>query len=196
MFPVGVGSTGVIVYVVLRDKTTGDEMTGLAYNSAGAKASYTRPKQAAVEITLASQTPTGDWVSGGFCEISSTLARGLYRLDLPDGAAALGADYALPAIFFSGVRAEVVLVLLDIMPDVIQGLVVSDATNNATTFKTDLPSSTTDAYKSGWLVFRTGALAGQVRQISGYDGPNKRITLVEAFTGTPADNSQIVFLNR
>lgn len=196
MYPYGVGSTNVITYVKLRDATTGFAKTGLAYNSAGAFASYTRPKQAAVSITLASQTPTGDWVSGGFCEIDATIAPGLYRFDLPNGASAIGADFVLPTLGFSGVLAETVLVLLDPYPDVLSALVVDDALNTATSFKTNLASSTDNFYRSLWFTFRTGALAGQAKQVLSYNGSTKALTFVDPFTGTPVANDQIVAINR
>lgn len=196
MYPYGVGSTNVITYVKLRDATTGFEKTGLAYNSAGAFASYTRPKQAAVSVPLASQTPTGDWVSGGFCEVDSAIAPGLYRFDLPNGASAIGADFVLPTLGFSGVLAETVLVLLDPYPDVVSALVVDDPNNTATTFKTNLPSATDNFYKSLWFTFRTGALGGQAKQAASYNGSTHFLTMSEPYTGTPAANDQIVVVNR
>jgi hypothetical protein len=45
-----------------------------------------------VQISLISQTPTGSWASGGFAEISSANAPGVYRLDVPDAAFVSGYD--------------------------------------------------------------------------------------------------------
>ena len=59
------GDTSKTIYVRLRDSTTGLAKTGLAYNSAGAIASYTLPLAARSAITLATQTVTGAWSSGG-----------------------------------------------------------------------------------------------------------------------------------
>jgi hypothetical protein len=67
-------------------------VTGLLFNTSGLTASYIRNRSAPVSISLVSQTPTGTWASGGFAEISSTLAPGLYRLDIPNDALVSGAD--------------------------------------------------------------------------------------------------------
>jgi hypothetical protein len=64
--------------------------------------------------------------------------------------------------------------------------VVADGSNTASTFKTDLAAATTDFYKDCLVAFQTGALAGQVKKISGYNGTTKFVTVSAAFTGTPA----------
>ena len=66
--------------------------TGLAFNTSGLQAYYIRNRSAPVAITLVTQTATGDWTSGGFAQISSSLTPGVYRLDVPDAALAAGAD--------------------------------------------------------------------------------------------------------
>ena len=66
--------------------------TALTYNTSGLSAYYIRNKSTATSISLASQTVSGAWTSGGFAEISSANAPGLYRLDIPNAALASGAD--------------------------------------------------------------------------------------------------------
>ena len=66
--------------------------TGLTYNTSGLVAYYIRSKSTAIAISLVSQTASGAWTSGGFAEISSTNAPGLYRLDIPNAALASGSD--------------------------------------------------------------------------------------------------------
>ena len=68
--------------------------TGLAYNTSGLTAYYIRNKSTATAISLVSQTASGAWTSGGFAEISSANAPGLYRLDIPNAALASGSDEA------------------------------------------------------------------------------------------------------
>lgn len=196
MFIVGAGDTSVTIYVKLRDSSTGFAKTGLVWNSAGAACSYTRPKAAAIDIVLQTQTPSGAWASGGFVEVEATKAPGLYRLDLPDGALAAGVGYVLAAITFTGVLAEVVEVILDPMPDIIPGTVQADAGNTASTFKTNLPSVVNNFYKDAWLLFRTGALAGQLKQISAYTGGTLFITLLSALTAVPNNGDTFVIVNR
>ena len=70
------GTTNVTDYVFLQDSTTGLAKTGLAYNSAGASAYFTRPLAAATSITLATQTVTGAHSDGGFVEVDATNAKG------------------------------------------------------------------------------------------------------------------------
>ena len=67
-------------------------VTGLTHTTLNITASYTRNGQASVPITLVAQTPTGSYVSGGFCEVSAPYARGTYRLDVPNAAFGFGAD--------------------------------------------------------------------------------------------------------
>src|SRR5947209_7217599 len=80
------GATSQTVNVFIQDSssTTGAGLTGLAFNTASLTAYYILPKAAAVSITLATQTVTGAYSSGGFVEISSANTPGWYRLDLPD----------------------------------------------------------------------------------------------------------------
>ena len=68
--------------------------TGLTYNTSGLSAYYIRNKSTATAISLISQTASGAWTSGGFAEISSANAPGLYRLDIPNAALASGSDEA------------------------------------------------------------------------------------------------------
>ena len=88
------GATSQSVYFDVLDSTstTGGRKTGLAFDSIGLTAYYIRQGAAAVAITIASQTAAGAWTSGGFAEVSSSNAPGVYRLDVPDAAFAAGAD--------------------------------------------------------------------------------------------------------
>ncbi len=87
-----VASTSQTVNVFIQDSssTVGAGLTGLAFNSGSLVAYYALPRAAAVSITLATQTVTGAYSSGGFVEISSANMPGWYRLDIPDAALASG----------------------------------------------------------------------------------------------------------
>jgi hypothetical protein len=87
-------STDVTTYVFIQDssKTTGEGLTGLAYNTGSLVGYYVRPKGSATAITLATQTVTGDHSDGGFVEIDATNMPGVYRLDLPDAVCATGVN--------------------------------------------------------------------------------------------------------
>lgn len=196
MYIVGEGDTSVTLYVKLRDSSTGFAKTGLAWNSGGAFASYVRPKAAKIDITLATQTVTGAWSSGGFVEVDATAAPGLYRLDPPDGAFAIGVGYSLINIGFTGVLTETVEVILDAYPDVVRGTVQADAGNLATTFKTNLTSAVDNYYKYGWWVFRSGSLSGQIREVTGYVGATKFLVFANGFTAAPNTSDIGLFINR
>ncbi len=84
------GSTNVTRNVYIRSTITGMGLTGLVYNSAGLTAYYDLPASASAAITLATQTVTGAWSSGGFVEIDATNMPGWYRLDIPNAALASG----------------------------------------------------------------------------------------------------------
>lgn len=196
MYIVGAGDTSNTIYFKLRDSTTGFAKTGLVFNSGGVVSSYTRPKAAAVVITLVTQTVTGAWTSGGFVEVDATNAPGLYRLDIPDGACAVGADYTIISLGFSGVLSEAVEIVLDPMPDVVTFIVQADGLNTATTFKTNLTSAVDNFYKDAWITMRTGTLANQVKQVSSYTGATKFITLVSPLTAAPNTSDTGVIVNR
>lgn len=91
------GKTSLSVFVFIRDSSasTGVGLTGLAYNSGSLVGSYARPGAARTAITLATQTVTGAYSSGGFVEVDATNMPGIYRLDVPDAVVASGVDSAI-----------------------------------------------------------------------------------------------------
>lgn len=91
------GTTSFVCYVFIQDssQTDGRGLTGLAYNTASLVASYVRPLGSRTAITLATQTVTGAYSSGGFVEVDSTNMPGVYRLDIPDAALAAGRSVAV-----------------------------------------------------------------------------------------------------
>lgn len=83
------GATSKTVDVQLVQKAAatspGDPLTALAFNTSSLTAYYRKGATGtATSITLATQTVGGAWSSGGFVEVSSTNAPGLYRFDVPD----------------------------------------------------------------------------------------------------------------
>lgn len=68
-------------------------VTGLTATTAGLTSAYNRTRSNRVPITLVNLTYMTDaWVSGGFKEVDAATMPGIYRLDLPDAAVAVGAD--------------------------------------------------------------------------------------------------------
>ncbi len=84
-------------YVFVQDSasTTGGGKTGIAFNAASFTAYYVRPLGSATAITLATQTVTGAWSSGGWVEVDATNLPGIYRFDIPNAVFATGVDHAV-----------------------------------------------------------------------------------------------------
>lgn len=81
---VTVGSTSVTTYVQL-ENTDGTPATGLTYATAGLNLQYFRTDTGVMPIAPVTQTVADAWVAGGFVEVDSTTAPGLYRVDLLNG---------------------------------------------------------------------------------------------------------------
>jgi hypothetical protein len=64
--------------------------TGYTSSTTGLKAFYIRPGINNTQITLASQTVNGAWVSGGFVEVDPVNMPGLYRFDVPNAVLSSG----------------------------------------------------------------------------------------------------------
>jgi len=96
------GSASRTEYVWLLDSSAagGVGKTGLTFS--GPTAYYARNRGAATAITLATQTATGAWSSGGFVEVDSANMPGLYRFDPPDAAFASGVNKVIFLIKGSG----------------------------------------------------------------------------------------------
>lgn len=82
------GATERTVYLRALVISTNLPYTAGAYNTAGLTVKYTRTGAAAASITLATTTASAVWTEGGFVHIDA----GLYKLDLPDAALAVGPD--------------------------------------------------------------------------------------------------------
>jgi hypothetical protein len=83
----GLTSQTVRFFVQDTSSTSGAGLTGLTSGISGLTAYYTKGGTgSATAITLASQTATGAWTSGGFCAVDGTNMPGVYRLDIPNAA--------------------------------------------------------------------------------------------------------------
>lgn len=91
----------------------GEAITGLAYNTASLTAYYKiNGTGTATAITLATQTATGAWSSGGFVECDATNMPGLYRLDVPNAAIATAGEVAITLQGAADLAAHTVTVQL------------------------------------------------------------------------------------
>ena len=75
------------------------------------------------------------------------------------------------------------------------GAVATDGGNSTTVFKTTLSSAVDNFWNGAYLKITSGALLGQVRKISDYDGTNKIVTVDTAFTAIPADDVTFSLVN-
>lgn len=72
----------------------------------------------------------------------------------------------------------------------------NDPDPSTTAFETDLAEATNDHYNGAFCVFYSGALAGQSRKISDYDGTSKVLTVATAFTEAPAAGDDFLIIGR
>ena len=86
--------------------------TGISYNTSGLVAHYIRDNSNPVSITLAAQSPSAAWTSGGFTEVSSSNAPGLYRLDVPNAAFTSGVGKVIVSVRGGGYNGAFYNVLL------------------------------------------------------------------------------------
>jgi hypothetical protein len=87
-----------------------------------------------------------------------------------------------------------VIVVTELLRGAEAGSVIS-GTNSATAFDTNLAGAD-DVHIRKLLTFTTGALARQVREVDDFADTNGRVTVTEAFTGTPANGDKFVVSNR
>lgn len=88
-----------ISYNVASNTTSRTELiylgsTGLNYQTSSLSIKYIRAGSILNNISLATQTVNGAWVSGGFCEIDAVNLPGMYRLDVPNEVFASGVKVA------------------------------------------------------------------------------------------------------
>lgn len=133
---------------------------------------------------------------GGFVEVDATNCPGLYRFDAPDAPFAEGENIVYLQLVFTGAIVEPIEVVLVPEPDVQVGAVVTDVGNTSSTFRTDLTQTATDHWRDAWVLFRNGALVGQVRRISAFNPTTDFVTVATAFSAAPAAGDDFVIVNR
>jgi hypothetical protein len=201
------GTTSLVVYVFIQDSsvTTGAGLTGLAFNTGSLVASYVRPLAARTAITLATQTTTGAYSSGGFVELDSTNMPGVYRLDVPDAAIATGVRSATIMLKGAANMAPCLLELdLSNQADVTSwngsllgtgafpelGIADSGTAQAATSTTVQMRSAATFADNTcgGMVVAAFGSTQGywQCRAVDSNVGSTDTLTVSPAFTVTPS----------
>jgi hypothetical protein len=82
----------------------------------------------------------------------------------------------------------------DMSKNAITAGTINDAMATTLSFVTNLTEATNDHYKNRILEFTSGALLGQGREITDYDGGTKTITVNESFTEAPTNGSTFKIL--
>jgi hypothetical protein len=88
------------------------------------------------------------------------------------------------------------IAVVAVSEDTVRGSVVTDAGNTSGSFKTDLASAETDAYKDLLILFLDGPNRDQVKKCAGYNGTTKVLSTTAAFTDAPAAGDKFRVLNR
>lgn len=131
---------------------------------------------------------------GAFANTTNTpveASNGLYWLTLT--AAEMDATSIIVVVSKAGVQRASVTIGTHGMPS---ASVVASGGNTSSSFDTDRSESATDYWKDAFLTFTTGALAGQTKRVTAYDGTTKVITVANAFTGTPSTGDRFVLIDR
>lgn len=148
---VGLGTTGRIEYIYIIDSlsSTGLGKTGLVYNTSGLTCYYVRNAAASSVVNLITQTPTGAWVSGGFCEIDQSNMPGIYRVDLPNAVFASGSDKAI--VMLKG-AANTIPVTLEYQLTAADPNIFTEASIASTSWSYTTRSITSNLDKNGYTV--------------------------------------------
>ena len=116
---------------------------------------------------------------------------GVYSVDNGDGmyAEGHGTGKDINAAEIDNIRARLSTLATE------TGAVVTDGSNTSLTFKTNLTEDTDDHYKDCLIKMTSGALSGQVKKCSAYNGTTKFISVTGGFTGTPANTDTFEIIN-
>jgi hypothetical protein len=128
-------------------------------------------------------------------ELDATYAPGVYIFDMTQAEmnCEMGILYAKSAT--ANIKLDSVTYLPQ--PDVPATFgAVNDVGADTDDFDTDLTEATDDHYNKLYIVFLSGALAGQARKISDYVGSSKNITLAEPLTDAPTTGDRFMILGR
>lgn len=218
----GQGSIVLRLKILNSSVATGAGLTGLTFESSGLivstiadnEATATAYTQAGSTIETISTLGTYAAPTATKCrfkEVDSTNHKGVYEIQLADARYAVSGAKSL-LVSVSGAtncaETDVVIPLRDLDPynakwtalldGTPSGSVVDDNDPDPTTtaFETDLAEASDDHYNGAFCVFYSGALAGQSRKISDYDGTSKVLTVATAFTEAPAAGDDFLILGR
>lgn len=141
-------------------------------------------------------TDGGAWTNTGIGTLNS-IGNGRYYADLTQAAVATVGSI-IRTRYAQSDSLETVGSMVQVITAGIVGRTVvtigASGSNTASTFLTDLTSAVTDFWKDSYFTFLTGALAGQTKKITGYNGSTKFLTTA-AFTSAPATSDTGLIIN-
>jgi len=185
-------SQTIDIFVLDSSSTVGAGLTGLAFNTAGLTCYYRKGAIATpAPITLATQTVTGAWATGGFVAVDATNMPGVYRLDIPNvvlDTAGMVTMYLRGATNMAPVVLEIEVVAVDIYDTVRLGLTAIPNVAQGTTGSLPTGNATGQVTLSGTQTFNmtgniTGNLSGSVGSI-GTGGITSTSIATDAITST------------
>lgn len=184
------GSTGVTTYAYLQT-TAGAPSPGLAFGDI--TAAYTRHGGALVPVPLMAGTAGGTWDAGKFSEVDATNCPGLYRIDWPDAAFAVGAAESV-TLSLKGTGLRPVFDQLPLQLD--QALWGGEAITGAT--QTSIPTAGLPTLSAGQLnrrllQFLAGPCAGERVLIVGQTIGNV-LQVAPPLTAAPSDGDGFCIL--
>ncbi len=183
-------STALTINVAIRDAATGQPLTGATLAVLLKKSGAT---------SFSSISPTVTETGGGTYDVALTGShldtKGIAVIRVTANASVVGQPNGLPRndIYVNVQAINLYDVALGRFPT---GTVVSNAGNSATSFATSRTESTADYWKLAFLVFTSGALAGQVKQITGFTVLNGVMSFTSpGFTATPSAGDAFYIVN-
>ncbi len=168
--PAGTTSVTINVFILDSSSTTGQGLAGLLYNTSSLTAYYCLPRASAAAITLATQTVTGAWATGGFVEIDATHMKGWYRLDLPNAVIASGNKFVSVHLYgatnMAPLTLEIDLNLVNYVWDELNTGTTNNVTNSTGKQLRSVAPNTSGIYTST-LPSQSGVTSVQVKLDSG-----------------------------
>lgn len=197
----GMTSHRALIFIQDSSQTDGRGLTGLVFNSAGLTGSYVRPGAARQAITLATQTVTGAYSSGGFVQIDATNMPGWYRFDIPDAALATGARSVGIVLRGATNMAQVNIEIQLLNAAVGYGTVATGTLGPPSTITISAlaPAATvTDQFRGRVVIFdldtTTANLRGQASDITANTTGVSAVLTVSGLTTAPASGDTFVIV--
>lgn len=183
-------STALTINVSMRDSATGQALTG---------ATLVVQLKKAGQSSFSTITPTVTETGFGTYDIAlttthlNTLGIAVLRVTAPGNA--VGQPVGMPKnrIYVNVLNVNQYDSAWGLFPT---GAVVANGGNSATSFATNRSESVADYWKLAFLVFTSGNLKGQVKQITGFTVTNAVMSFTSpGFTGTPTAGDTFYIIN-